>query len=72
MIRVKEYSFENGKNLSNVVKGDIITSVEQDTYDFSEMTLRLRVDRVNKNTISVTCIDGYMNGSAWKICKPTI
>lgn len=72
MIRVKEYSFENGKNLSNVVKGDIITSIEQDTYDFSEMTLRLRVDRVNKNTISVTCIEGYMNGSAWKIRKPTI
>lgn len=71
MIRVKEYKFEDEKNLSTVSKGDVFTSIEQDTYDFSEMTLKLRVDRVNKNTISVTCIEGYMNGSSWKVIKPT-
>ena len=57
------------KKISEVKKGDLITEIELDTYDFKEYRQTLRVDRVNKNTISVTCVAGYMVNSSWKIYK---
>lgn len=55
------------KDLLTVKKGDIITETG---YNGREYTFKLRVDRVNPKTISVTCIEGYMQGSGWKIIKP--
>lgn len=57
------------KKISEVKKGELITETELDYYDNREYKLTLRVDRVNKNTVSVTCIDGYMKNSGWKIYK---
>lgn len=57
------------KKISEVKKGELITEIELDTYDFKEYRQTLRVDRVNKNTVSVTCVAGYMVNSSWKIYK---
>lgn len=57
------------KKISEVKKGELITEIELDTYDNKEYRQTLRVDRVNKNTISVTCVAGYMVNSSWKIYK---
>lgn len=63
---VKEYN----KDINTVSKGEIITLTERTYFDdYKEHKLELRVDRVNKNTISVTCISGYMVRSSWKITK---
>lgn len=65
----KTYSFENGKDLSTVKKGDLITVHEVDTYDYREFKLILEVMRNNKKSVSVKCVDGYMKNSEWKILK---
>lgn len=57
------------KKISEVKKGDLITETELDYYDNREYRQTLRVDRVNKNTVSVTCVAGYMVNSSWKIYK---
>lgn len=58
------------KDIKTVKKGDVITCIEQSIFDdYKPNVLLLRVDRVNKNTVSITCIDGYMKNSAWKIVK---
>ena len=58
------------KEITNVKKGEIITCIEKDGFDdYKPFELKLRVDRVNKNTVSVTCISGYLKYSAWKIRK---
>lgn len=58
------------KEINEVKKGDVIVCVERDSFDdYKPFTLELRVDRVNKNTVSVTCISGYLKNSAWKIRK---
>ena len=57
------------REIKALKKGDIFTETEKDYYDNREYKLTLRVDRVNKLTVSVTCIDGYMKNSAWKIYK---
>lgn len=68
MTTTARYTYD--KEIKTVKKGDIITCIEKTLFDdYKEMTLILRVDRVNKNTISVTCIDGYMKNSGWKIYK---
>ena len=71
MIYTKRYEFENGKTLGTITKGDTFTMVECDTYDFSETNLILEALRVNKNTISVLCVGGYMKGSKFKVNRPT-
>ena len=58
------------KEIKEAKKGDVIVCVERDSFDdYKPFTLELRVDRVNKNTVSVTCISGYLKNSAWKIRK---
>lgn len=58
------------KEIKETKKGDVIVCVERDNFDDRKpFTLELRVDRVNKNTVSVTCISGYLKNSAWKIRK---
>lgn len=58
------------KEIKEAKKGDVIVCVERDSFDdYKPYTLELRVDRVNKNTVSVTCISGYLKNSAWKIRK---
>lgn len=55
------------RELKTLKKGDTFTEIERDNYDFKEYRQILRVDRVNKISISVTCIEGYMRNSSWKI-----
>lgn len=55
------------KDIKALKKGDTFTEIEIDSYDFRERRQTLRVDRVNKISISVTCVDGYLKNSSWKI-----
>ena len=58
------------KEITTVKKGETVNCIEKSTFDnYKDHPLVLRVDRVNKNTISVTCIDGYLKNSSWKIIK---
>jgi hypothetical protein len=57
------------KEPKTLTKGELFTEIEIDNYDGKEYRQTLRVDRVNKNTISVTCVVGYMKNSSWKIHK---
>lgn len=63
--------FKYDQDINSVKKGDIISCVEYTPLrdGIKEWNLKLRVDRVNKNSVSVTCIDGYMMPSGWKIRK---
>lgn len=57
------------KDILTLKKGDTLTEIEKDNYDGKEYRQTLRVDRVNKLTVSVTCIEGYMLNSSWHIRK---
>ena len=57
------------KEIKTLKKGDTLTEIEKDNYDGKEYRQTLRVDRVNRLTITVTCIKGYMVNSSWHIRK---